>query len=384
MKAIISFLFIVFVVCLTFTVLPGWIPLLRNHWVILALAFVLSIVEANGYYKLNYMSAWYIYIFVVLINAFSGDAYFINWISTASELYKWIVPPAILFYAIRYRNLRFSKALLYCLFFIIFVEGFATFYMNLTEPNLLRNVVQSFIIDTDPSIYYPYYQKGMASYSFAHSVAILIPPFTYIAKDAAKKKIIRIISVILLSLCLILVYLSGSTTALLLGAVAFILSMFSSRDRLSKNKKIIFFILLTILPFILSDTLVFGVLNTLDEVLTGTYFHSKVSDFADFASTGKTSGDIQSREILYAKSIMQWLQSPLYGTNDVPGYHSALFDRLATLGLLGFIPLILFIYHQMKYTANKLNFGARIFYYEGFLVGILLLLLKDSDDWETF
>ena len=379
-----SYLYIVLVACLTFTVLPGWIPQLRITWLILSITFLFSLVQSFGYYKLRYLIAWYIYFLVVLFNSLLGDAYYVSLLGAAIELYKWIIPPAILFYSMSKGDYRFSKAFLYSIFFIILFEGVSSFFLDLSNPGIIRNAVMEFIANTDRSVYYPYYRMGMASYSFSQSIAILIPPLAFVIKDETKQSSIRIVYTILLVVCLVLVYLSGSTTALILGTAAVLFSLFSSKGSASKNRRVIIIVSLIVLPFVFSETLLFGLLNTLDGLLDETYFSSKIEDFLDLASIGEASGDIRARKVLYLQSIEQWIQHPLLGTNELPGYHSAFLDRLAALGLLGFVPLIVFIYYQVKYTVRRISNGARIFYYEGFFIGILLLFLKDSDDWETF
>ena len=378
-----AFLYLVFVVCLTFTVLPGWIPLLRNSWILLALVFVVSVVLSKGYYKQNYILAWYFYIGVVFINSIAGDVYFANWIAAANELFIWIVPPAILYYAIN-NHQKFSMVLLLCIAFILLFEGFSTLSMDLVYPGVVRRVVIQFVIERDYSVFYPYYRLGMASYSFTHAIAILIPPLLYVLKDKTNKNIIRVFTALLLIMCLFLVYLSGSTTALILGVMALILSLLSREGDMSRNRSIVFIVTIIALPFALSDTILTDFLNFLDNIFAGTHFSSKVTDFIDLAETGNASGDIAARESLYLKSIEQWTQNPLLGSNDRPGHHSAIFDRLSSLGLVGSIPLLCFLFSQIKYTINKISNKARIYYYEGLYVGLALLFLKDSDDWETF
>ena len=375
---------LVLVVCLTFTVLPGWIPILRKRWFLLALAFFSTAIMSTGYFKLRYMVVWYFYILVVLLNTFLGDAYFVNWIGTSYELFKWLIPPAILFFAIYNNNLKYSKAIFFCIAFIVLFEGISSLLLDLTTPGLIRNICVRFVLERDSNVFYPFYRIGMASYSFAHAVTILIPPLVYIVKDDNNKRLFRYFSVATLAFCIILCYLSGSTTALLLGVTALLLSLFSKEGSVSHNMRVLLIVLLILLPFIISDTLLFSFLNFLDRLLGGTHFHSKVQDFMDMAYYGETSGDIRARENLYMYSINLWFHHPLFGSDLMPGRHSAIFDRLASLGISGFIPLILYIYYQVKYTSVSISKNARIYYYEGFLIGFLLLLLKDSDDWETF
>lgn len=372
------------IICLTFTVLPGWIPLLRKRWVLLALAFVITIIISSRYYSLKYMSAWYFYIFAVLLNSLFADAYFVNIIGTSFELFKWIIPPAFFYYATQVGDLKYSKAVLLSIAFIVVFEGISTLSLDLINPGIIRNVAVQFVLEDNHSVFYPYYRIGMASYSFAHAVSIMIPPLVYVVKDDTNKKVFRFASFFLVAMCLVLNYLSGSTTALILGITALLLSLFSKKGGVASNARVIIIVLILIVPFIFSDALTFELLNALDNLLGGTHFHSKVLDFMDMASYGEASGDIKARENLYVQSLDLWLRNPLFGSNEMPGRHSAFLDRLASLGLFGVIPLIMFIYEQIKYTSKTFSSNAKVFYYEGLLIGLLLLLLKDTDDWETF
>jgi len=100
--------------------------------------------------------------------------------------------------------------------------------------------------------------------------------------------------------------------------------------------------------------------------------------------TGKSVGPIATRQELHNMSLTAFLNHPLLGTNkgsDIGG-HAYFMDRAGLLGLVGFIPLFLFFYYQIKTTYENLSNSIRMYYLIGVVSCIILGFQKNMSGFE--
>jgi len=100
--------------------------------------------------------------------------------------------------------------------------------------------------------------------------------------------------------------------------------------------------------------------------------------------TGKSVGQIDTRQKLHNMSLTAFLNHPLLGTNtgsDISG-HAYFMDRAGLLGLVGFIPLFLFFYNQIKITYENLPNSIRMYYLIGVVSCIILGFQKNMSGFE--
>ena len=99
--------------------------------------------------------------------------------------------------------------------------------------------------------------------------------------------------------------------------------------------------------------------------------------------TGKSVGQIDTRQKLHNMSLTAFLNYPLLGTNkgsDIGGH--VYFDRVRLLRLVGFIPLFLFFYYQIKITYENLPNSIRMYYLIGVVSCIILGFQKNMSGFE--
>ncbi len=113
-------------------------------------------------------------------------------------------------------------------------------------------------------------------------------------------------------------------------------------------------------------------------------YYGKIEDTMTMLETGKTVGQIAGRQELHNMSFNAFLNHPLLGTNkgsDIGG-HAYFMDRAGLLGLVGFIPLFLFFYNQIKITYENLPNSIRMYYLIGVVACIILGFQKNMAGFE--
>ena len=141
-----------------------------------------------------------------------------------------------------------------------------------------------------------------------------------------------------------------------------------------------------VMPLVLNQTVQVKVLESLSSLTqNNSLFETKRIDIEESIMYGEVQGGVAVRQSLYAASFEAFFENPIMGVNDKKyGGHSALLDRLAMLGLLGFLPLSLLFYRIYKFTLKCLPKESRVYYKMGFLVGIIMLSAKNMFGWAMF
>jgi len=113
-------------------------------------------------------------------------------------------------------------------------------------------------------------------------------------------------------------------------------------------------------------------------------YYGKIEDARTMLETGRTVGQIAGRQELHNMSLTAFLNHPLLGTNtgsDIGG-HAYFLDRAGLLGLVGFIPLFLFFYYQIKTTYENLSNSIQMYYLIGVVSCIILGFQKNMSGFE--
>jgi hypothetical protein len=153
----------------------------------------------------------------------------------------------------------------------------------------------------------------------------------------------------------------------------------------SLKKNIIRLVLLGVvaLLFLNTQTLI-SVLDFFGAETETMAYYGKIEDAMTMLETGKSVGQIADRQELHNMSLTAFLNHPLLGTNkgsDIGG-HAYFMDRAGLLGLVGFIPLFLFFYYQIKTTYKNLSDSIRMYYLIGVVACIILGFQKNMFGFE--
>lgn len=382
-----AIIYLLLIVILTFTPVQGFFPLCRQTWIFLTIGVVASIFLTPSYYKTRALFFLIIYFFVIVLNSLVGDVYFHNIIRDVMEIYLLLLPSVMFYYAVtRPEGLYFCKWAVIAILTIIIIETFASYNLVTDTPAIIRELHHESLETGQKNDYlYPFFCLGLSNYSLPHAVPMLIPPLVMLIRRKEIKISYKVFFLISLISTIVLIWLSGSMTALMIGFFIFVISFLSVEGKQIFRQRKIIVITLLMIPVVFSDEIKIYILDFLENLFdSNKYFYDKILEFKASVISGQTTGDMEKREDLYSLSFSNLLNNLLIGTNTDVGNHSTILDRLAVLGFLGFLPLFYFCYYQFKMMMRHIPFKERIFLYESILAGIMMLLSKDMDDWESF
>lgn len=379
---IVPVVFIILIVCLTFTMLQGYSLLIRRQWIFLVSISVVGLASSLSFCITRQFVCLLLYFIIVVINAFSGDAFWGGSGQSIFELSLLLAPSIMTWYAFRRHDERFMRATLIVFFSIVVIETIFSFIANIQSPEIIRNLnsMKAEGLSSESAFYY--YRLGVANYDIGHALPALIPLLVMGIKMPNDEKWKRWVCVLLLLFSLLLIYLTFSTISLLLALLGLFMAFVSRGGSLKTNHSLILISVIA-LPFLLSDSLLVGTLGVIDRIADQEgSIHDRVLDMQESIQYGESTGDVYARGERYEQSLRLFLTNPLIGTNEKVGGHSSLIDRMATLGIIGFIPYILFLIYQLSFGQCFIRAKNRIFYIEAVVIGIIMLALKDADSWE--
>ena len=140
------------------------------------------------------------------------------------------------------------------------------------------------------------------------------------------------------------------------------------------------------MPFLISDTLQIEILRVVEKNTSGELSQKAQSIREDIVYKTEDS-DVSVRSEEYGRSLDEFIASPIVGTNnsDSLGNHSAVFDRLGALGIIGIFPYIMFIVAVVKHCLKRLPLHIDKWYYVICLICfITTILLKDMNKLEIW
>lgn len=377
-------LIIMIITSLTFVFVPAWIPLLRREWILLVFSTLLLSIKKEKLYNNKAIIALFIYLIVLIVNAVAGDAY-TDSISTAIyNILLLFVPFSLALYCVGSSSVKYVRVLVFLTFILLLIEFVASLIIFETNPGMIRGAHGLSLEEGNADILYNYYKLGMMDFTMAHAIPILIPPLFCCFKEGSRR--IKWISLILIIVCVILVWMSESSTAVLLTLMVLILGLLVNKN--ASFKKNVFIILITIAVTVIimtNNTIMSGIFN-FSRYLIGdeSLYIDRLDELELSLMGGQASGDLGSRMDLYGKSIDMFTSNILFGSNQMPGRHSGILDRLATLGVVGVFPLIVFFIYSLKAIISAVPQDRRIYYLECIVVSFLMLLFKAMWLWPIF
>lgn len=381
-----SYLLVFLLAALSFPIIPGWIPPLQKTWVTLVMAFLVYIVLAKRT-RWGKQTAYLLFYFIVLFfNAKMGDVLIPSTQIAIVEILFLYVPSAVVLWCFSRGNRSFIKTVLIVSLSLFAVEAVCSFIILQVEPMIIRSLYKISSVEGDSGIMFKYYRSGLMDYSMAHAIPILIPPLFYAYKKVAftvKTKIFLLTSI---AGCVFLTWLSDSTTALMLAVLFLVIGFLTNVSDIHSNFRKLIIIGIIALPIAASDDVQLAILDAAETVLgSESSFADKIEEFRySIENEGNMTGDLEGRVDRYNKSLDMFFTNPLWGTNTKPGNHASLIDRLGALGLLGFIPLMLFFWYSLKHISTYLPEDSLVFFIQGILAAMVMLGTKGMWNWSMF
>jgi hypothetical protein len=206
-------------------------------------------------------------------------------------------------------------------------------------------------------------------YEIVYAIALLIPFLIFLLKkNVFSRKISKVFIISSLILLFITVIKANYGMAFLFTAMGSASMLF-----FTKRTKKYFYTKLFAIIFILSIILIFReslIIRLFDLILLfideSSVLYLRINDFKDLLLYAKYSDNTEARFYFYKVSITTFMNNPLLGNliyvleNNINpkaffGNHSEWFDMLAKYGILGIIPMFMFLYNQVKHVYNTYN-----------------------------
>ena len=383
-----TIVFSLIVVIVTWSLIEGWLPFARRKWLFLAVGMGIAVFIKNNLYG-NKRFLWLLlYFVIILLNLVSGDRYFRDPGTVGFEIFVLGFPAIAASYSLLYANRKDMRFYLLSFFMVlVFTTGASFIIDTFLLPNAIRMMTRYSITLKDTSVVYAYYRLGLSSYTFPHALPVLVPPVVMGIKNKSLSRWIRIFCWISLISLMLLIYLSGIMTALLLSVVGLMMAIVTKYGDMKLNIHRLVFVGVIALP-LLSSSFMESILHE-SKMAVGedSYYYNKIESFENSVSSNgegfEQDGDWEERKDLYSKSVGEIFENMFVGTNKRVGGHSSLLDRFALLGIVGFVPFIVFLILQLRFACQQLPRASRIYYNEGMVLGLLMLALKSSFQPET-
>ena len=373
--------FLILVCCVyTFEQLSYFLPVKEIVFLLVGCVVVLFAKKGLGLDRSLFWLA--LYSIVLFVNFFSGDKAFSNFGRVIQEVAILFFTAKLFCYIVTKDLSKMSYYLIVSTLAIIIYYSIFTYLIDMQNPGIVRRTVA--LANQGDEELMTLYSNGLVNYSLPHAVPILIPAIIINIKNKSLAIRTRLLLILSLIAALVIVYLSYSATALLLSLVTLVLSLVVKSGNLKDNIIRLAFVSIIALPFIINiDLLLNPLVRFFSSSEQATYF-DRLLDIQNLANTGTATGDIEDRKNMYDITLSSLNGNLLFGVNEKPGGHSAILDRLASLGLIGWVPFICFIIYQIRYTVKRIDGYSLSYYVVGVFAGIIMLLTKNMSNWEVW
>lgn len=335
------------------------------------LIYVMLIILLHNKLIFNKSILWLLLFFVVaFINYMTGETYtwYADFSSTVVEFLYWFFPATLFLTIANSMNFRGLKIITIVSLLITVIISFCTISISIKDPTLVRMAVV--MKEADLVIYR---KMGLTHYGMPHALPFIIPPLVYFIKYC-KPILTKIITIALLLIILTLIVIAGVTTPLLLAFIMLVISLLINPQKTFK-KNVIKMVFFGIVAFILMNyTILLKFLRLLTNSSLGTAYEAKIIIFENLIKYNEVTGDLSERNDLYSSSWNTFFDNFLFGTNDskLIGQHAFFVDHLAAFGIVGTIPLFVFLYLIFKKTYSCIPKPLKMYYLIG-ISGFLLL-----------
>ena len=283
-----------------------------------------------------------------------------------------IVPLVFLFY----NNFCSNKQIAVCVLLLLLAitySAICTAPVALVQPGLIRETA------SNDELAVQLERLGVMSYALPHCVVFILPALCFGIKYGAKKYV-KLLCLLFVLEILAIIYFSEASMPLLFSLIIICLSFLYNVKKSAKINLIRLSLLLFLLLPLANESLIMSLLDTIEPFFTGTAFDDKIKEIELSMTMNEISGsDVEARQSHFDSSVSTFLENPIFGTTNSKtlGCHNYLIDMLASLGLIGFIPLIIHLLFISKKIYAELSVNCRSFYVIGVGSFFLMILLKN-------
>lgn len=352
----------------------------------LAMFIISVLIIKSGIYSRKMLIPVFIYTIVVLL------MYSLDHLQNAA--YTWfdaqvlpLVVSSILYELYIRMTSRESWVVMYATCTYIVVALILNIVGLYKYPIAVREIVSG-VIDLNETS--KYMKMGIDGYGFFSGLPPLVPVLVLLIRKN-RKKYVRIISAIVLLLLILAIILSTITTPLVLALVGLFISYLIG-SYFSRIQSLIATILLLIVVLVNGPVgLVRSVIPVLIEISPSKDVALRLRD-VDYALEGNfevsyTSSNLNSFEGRAQRvfwNTRTFLLHPIFGssaTNEYGAFHLFWLYMIASLGLVGAIPFLRYLYLNFKNTVNILPKEERYYYLLSIALFISMGLIKNVAGW---
>jgi hypothetical protein len=215
---------------------------------------------------------------------------------------------------------------------------------------------------------------GMVEYTYIHALPSMFPLFYMFFKHNNRKK--RFWGLFFMVLFFFFVIKTSFGAVLILSIFSVVLLLISTHY-LRKNVIRLVVISVFLLPMLNNDVLIW-ILNELMPLFEGTIITDKFNDIILSLSYDTRVGQIEGRGGLYDLSWMAFLESPIFGSAGDGGGHAMIIDFLGWFGIVGTIPLLLFLYYIFKSAYLRIDPAYKYYYLLALMPYVILSFVKGT------
>lgn len=370
----------VLIVMLTWPIFAAWIEPLEKFWRWYPIGVIYGFFFIREYFFTKQFRWFVVYSAIVLLNCFMGDKYVYDPIEVTLRLCGLLFMTSAPFLLLRNSYERYGDVIFYMFLILLIFTTIVSYFFNLQFPDVVRNDPTS----TGLTDFYEFsylYRFGLTQYQFAHAIPVLIPPCVMVFRNAKNSIIKKTMGLSLSFLCIIHAYVSGSTTAFIFALMAFAMSFVLIPGSSKRNIQRVVVVAILLVPF-LSDSFLSGFLGIVDNIFGAEgSIHEHILDIQESITSNRMSGDVGERQNMYQTSWKLFIESPIWGTNNLVGNHSVFLDHLAAFGILGLIPFILFLWYQFKYVQRRIFPSYQPYYFVCAICAFGMFAFKNVSLW---
>lgn len=375
-KKLLLILSIVLVIFYIFPLALGYIPL--KGVLYLSFPFISFILYPKAF--LNKQTFWLIVGIIIWTSLFyfRRDTQNLSWIQ--STIFSWLNCLALSNIFLYKPNSNYISKFSKIIWGIIIISIILSLPIVYNDPMQIRETLRLAYKNEPGAQDYliVMQQKGMVDYAFIHAIPSIFPFLFFLFKKEKNKKS-KYTYLILIIILFYFIIKTSFGTATMLSTIILLLCVITT-----DNKKTNFWRYTTIgiiaLPFLNIDFIVM-ILSSITPFFEGTIMVDKFNDIIVSVTTDTRVGQIDNRGNLYDMSWYAFLESPIWGGKGEVGGHAMLLDFMGWFGLLGTIPLLLFLYYLLKNAYAKINTNFRIFYLFSILPFVILSIAKGTSSF---
>lgn len=373
------YLWILVMLSMTFTLFDH-LPIFQRHYIFLFLGFVLIFFYARELFQTNYFVAIVTHILIITFNFSFGDVYYSSSKMIVKEANMFIFPLGM-YYCFRKCYDRSLFHLMLIVFGVFLIEStIIAAIANHLYPGIMRYMSGVDNMAERIDVLRPFQRLGISDYAMPHALPVLIPGLVYGVRNT--EGFYKKACIVLIVTSFVLAYVSNSSTALIMTVIVFVFSMLINPRTSSKNIIALFVSFLILTPILTNKDVQVGFLEGLNSIVPeDANIHRKIYDIEDSIIYGEAEGSVENRTIKYDLTKNEFIKHPLLGTSEAVGGHSSILDRLATLGILGMIPFVLFLVLFSKSVLRSLPQDRHFYYLLGLFSAIMMLTAKSAMNW---